>query len=136
MNQRIERRTRMKHRHPSLRDFHFAENYAERSRWSFDRLPRPELTLEPYTHEDEVLDQLGQLPSKDQVRLLLQLLRRPELQELAEGVINDVSSAAKLGDNLATAKAINSWIATIEEPIASRRKLRHVLGARARGGKL
>lgn len=89
--------------------------------------------LERYNREDEMLDQLGQLPSKEFVRLFISKLRHPELQEFTEGVVNDVTDAIKKGDNLESAKAINSWIATAEEPISSRRKIRHVLAARARG---
>lgn len=89
--------------------------------------------LELYNREDEILDQLGQLPSKQFVRLLISKLRQHELREFTEGVVNDVTDAVKKGDNLLSAKAINSWIATAEEPISSRRKTRHVLAARARG---
>ena len=91
------------------------------------------ISVERYNREDEILDQLGQLPSKEIVRLLISKLRHPELQEFAEGVVNDVTDAIKKGDNLESAKAINGWIATAEEPITSRRKTRHVLAARARG---
>jgi hypothetical protein len=89
--------------------------------------------LQPYTREDAWLDQLEQLPSDAQVHYLFSLLRTGELRQLAEGVVNDTTTACKAGDSLEVAKAINGWIATAEELAASRRKRRFVLSARRRG---
>ena len=88
---------------------------------------------EAYDYEDEVIDQLARLPSGEVVRLLIAKLRNPELRELAQGIIIDVSNAARERDNLGTMRVINSWMATAAEPLASRRKIRHVLAARERG---
>ena len=92
--------------------------------------------LEPYTREDMWLDQLGQLPSEEQVQRLVDLLRSPELRELTKGVISGSSTACRTGDLLEVAKTINDWIATTEEVIESRRRSRYILAARQHQGPL
>ena len=87
-------------------------------------------SLEPYTREDMWLDQMEALPTEEFVHRLVELLRNHELKQVAEGVLNDTVSASKMGDALEVAKAINSWVATAEELIDSRRKLRYILAAR------
>lgn len=82
--------------------------------------------------EDSIQSQLEQLPTEEQVNLLVQLLRRAELREIAAGVINDVAAGCKSGDILEVTKAINGWVATAEETATSRRKLRYIIAARER----
>ena len=103
------------------------------SDWDMSHVTDPSPYVEEYDHEDEVLVQLARLPSADNVRDLIGRLRNPELKELAQGVIIDVSVGARNRNNLETMKAINSWMATAAEPLASRRSIRHVLAARERG---
>ena len=87
-------------------------------------------SFEPYTREDMWFDQMEALPTEEAVHQLVALLRTHELKQVAEGVLNDTVSASKMGDSLEVAKAINSWIATAEELIESRRRLRYILAAR------
>ena len=87
-------------------------------------------SIEPYTKEDMFFDQMEQLPSAEKVSRIVLLLRNPELRSVAEGVINDVSTACRQRDTLEVAKAVNSWIATAEEVIGSRRTLRFIEAAR------
>ena len=107
-------------------------------RYAWDRKEVAEIKrgVEPYTREDVWLDQIEQLPSEEQVHILLGLLRAPELREIAAGIINDSAVACKVGDSLEVAKAINGWIATAEELATSRRKLRYILAARQRQRRL
>ncbi len=84
------------------------------------------------TPEDTLRGQLEQLPTEEQVHILVQLLRTPELREVAAGVINDVAAGCKSEDILEVAGAINGWIATAEETVTSRRKLRNIIAARER----
>ncbi len=87
-------------------------------------------SFEPYTREDMWLDQLEALPTEESVHRLVELLRTHELKQVTEGVLNDTVSASKTGDLLEVAKTINSWVATAEELVGSRRKLRYILAAR------
>lgn len=87
-------------------------------------------TFQPYTREDMWLDQMEALPTEEAVHRLVDLLRSHELKQVAEGVLNDTVLACKTGDSLEVAKAINSWVATAEELIDSRRKLRYIVAAR------
>ena len=108
-------------------------NKEERSRRDvWDRVGGSSFTgsLEPYTREDMWLDQMEALPTEEAVHQLVELLRTHELKQVTEGVVNDTVSASKMGDALEVAKAINSWIATAEELIGSRRRLRYILVAR------
>ncbi len=75
-------------------------------------------------------DQVAQFPSDEQVQVLIGLLRTPELREIAAGAITDTIAACQAGNFLEVAEAANGWIATAEETVASRRKLRHILNAR------
>ena len=112
-------------------------DYDERDHRHFSDVPQGRYSEEirktgnaPYTSEDMLLDQLEQLPSAEQVSVLVKLLRAPELREIAAGVIIDVTTGCKVSDSLEVAKAVNGWIATAEEIVTSRRKLRHILAAR------
>ncbi len=87
-------------------------------------------TQEVYTLEDAWRDQLAQLPSEEQVSALVTMLHTSELREIAAGIINDVIIGCKAGNIVEVAEAVNGWIATAEETLASRRKLRHILAAR------
>ena len=129
----IDRFTRVKDRH--VRELKSRRRLGDFGFWASGHGFRkePSSVLEPYSLEDELLDQLAKLPSPELVQLLIDQLRNPELKELATGVINDVANASKKADNLGVIKAINGWIATAEEPISSRRKIRHVLAAREQG---
>ena len=88
--------------------------------------------LPEYDREDQLLDQLDRLPSEEQIERLLELLRSPEIKALAKGVIIDSSTACKKVDILEVARGINEWIATSEEILESRRRMRHILHARRR----
>ena len=85
---------------------------------------------EVYTLEDAWRDQLAQLPSEEQVSALVTMLHASELREIAAGIINDIVIGCKAGNIVEVAEAVNGWIATAEETVASRRKLRHILAAR------
>lgn len=129
MNPRIETYPHIRRRHEDIHTTPGRSRHGTWGRTEYERIGK----IERYGREDKIVDQLGQLPSREFVRLLISRLRQHELREFTEGVVNDVTDAVKKGDNLESAKAINSWIATAEEPISSRRKTRHVLAARARG---
>ncbi len=85
---------------------------------------------EVYTLEGEWRDQLAQLPSEEQLSALVTMLHTSELREIAAGIINDIVMGCKAGNIVEVAEAVNGWIATAEETVASRRKLRHILAAR------
>ncbi len=87
---------------------------------------------DPYTPEDEWLDQLASFPSQEQLEKLLGLMRAPELREYTQGLTVDTIAACKAGDLLEVAKVINGWIATAEELVTHRRKLRFIQAARSR----
>ena len=86
--------------------------------------------------EDRWLDQLGQFPSEEQVHKLVQLLRPSELREIAAGIVTDSIAGCRANNFLEVAEAINGWVATAEETVASRRKLRHILAARPDPGEV
>lgn len=88
--------------------------------------------LGAYTREDRLFDELGQLPDQETIRMLVPLLRIKELRELAEGILNDCTQASRNRDILENAAAINSWVATAEEMVNSRRKFRFIQAARER----
>ena len=98
--------------------------------WEHTRSSSFQESFEPYKREDLWLDQMEALPTKELVHRLVELLRTHELKQVTEGVLNDTIAASKMGDSLEVAKAINSWIATAEELVDSRRKLRYILAAR------
>lgn len=98
--------------------------------WEHTRSSSFQASFEPYTREDMWLDQMEALPTKEFVHRLVELLRTHELKQVTEGVLNDTVAASKIGDSLEVAKAINSWIATAEELVDSRRKLRYIQAAR------
>ena len=85
---------------------------------------------EVYTLKDTWRDQLAQLPSEEQVSALVTMLHTSELREIAAGIINDIVTGCKAGNIIEVAEAVNGWIATAEETVASRRKLKHILAAR------
>ena len=91
--------------------------------------------LDPYTPEDRLLDELAQLPTPDVIRALIELMKPIELRELSEGVLNDCIRCIKVTPNQSTleiANIINCWIATAEETVSSRKKLRFIKAARDR----
>ena len=88
--------------------------------------------LEPYSLEDRLFDELEQLPTPQLVGMLIRLMKPIELRELSEGVLNDCIQATHQQSLLDVANALNSWIATAEETVASRRKYRHIRAARER----
>ena len=83
-----------------------------------------------YTSADILRDQLGQLPDGAERLILVQLLRTSELREVLDGLITDVIAACQAESLPAVAEAVNGWVATAEETVASRRKLRHIIAAR------
>ncbi len=103
-----------------------------RNAWGKRDLSRQVSAFAPYTREDRLLDQLGNLPSKEQVHIVFHALRPKEILDIAEGMVNDVVSATKSHDCLEVAKSVNEWIATAEETAHFRRKRRYILAARAR----
>jgi hypothetical protein len=86
--------------------------------------------LGPHGPEERLSDALDQLPTPGMVRVLIESLKPTELRELAEGVLNDCTQATRRGDLLENAESINSWIATAEETINTRRKYRSIKAAR------
>ena len=54
--------------------------------------------LEPYPREDQLLDELEQLPSPELVRKLIQSLKTIELREISEGMVIDCVSATRRQD--------------------------------------
>ena len=89
--------------------------------------------VERYSPEDALLDALEELPTPSQVRRLIELLRHKELKEVAEGILNDCSEAAKTLQPSEYANAVNSWMATAEEIIANRRTYRYIMASKERG---
>ncbi len=84
------------------------------------------------TPADILRDQLEQLPDGAERLILVQLLRTSELREVLDGLITDVIAACQAESLPAVAEAVNGWVATAEETVASRRKLRHIIAARER----
>lgn len=82
-----------------------------------DEPPAPE-TYEP---EERWADALEQLPTPEMIGTLMGLLKPDELREVAEGILLDCAQATRRQDILENAEAINSWIATAEEIITTRK---------------
>lgn len=82
--------------------------------------------------DDAWREQLAQLPTEEQARILVGLLRPAELRELAAGLVTDAAAGCKAESLLEVAEAVNGWVATAEEMATSRRKLRHIIAARER----
>ena len=89
--------------------------------------------FEYYSDEDALCDAVANLPTPAQVKTLVESLRIKELREVTEGVFNDCSMAARTLRPLESASAINSWVATAEEIITTRRTYRHISAARNKG---
>ena len=89
---------------------------------SGEELPAPEL----YGAEERLADALKQLPTPEMVGTLMGLLKPDELREVAEGMLLDCTQATRKQDILENAEAINSWIATAEEIIATRKRFRFI----------
>lgn len=84
-----------------------------------------------YSREDELMDELGNLPSQDEVAELCSVLRVSTLRGMSEGVINGgVRHLRENADRVELAKLINSWIATAEETIAAGRNLNRIAARR------
>ena len=77
-------------------------------------------------------EQLAQLPTEEQARILVGLLRPAELRELAAGLITETAAGYKAESLPEVVEAVNGWVATAEEMATSRRKLRHIIAARER----
>ena len=82
-------------------------------KWTWDRrYDEPQsngaFRLEPYTREDRLFDELGQLPDQETVRTLVALLRTRELRNLAEGILNDCTQASRNRDILVVSQPRNS----------------------------
>ena len=87
-------------------------------------------SIETYSAEDALLDALDKLPTTFMSAKLVCLLRTNELRTFAEGMLNDYSEIAKVLRSVECANVINSWVATAEEMISSRRVRHHILAAR------
>jgi len=81
-------------------------------------LPAPET----YGAEERWADALEQLPTPEMIGTLMGLLKPDELREVAEGILLDCTEATRKQDILENAEAINSWIATAEEIITTRKR--------------
>ena len=82
--------------------------------------PGPPLHDPNYGHEEELLDQLGKLPSPEEVAELCGALRVATLRELSTEVVNGaIDHAKRKTELLEHVKLINSWIATAEETVAA-----------------
>ena len=86
--------------------------------------------VEPYSLEDELRDQLEQLPSEEHVQKLVERLSKSRLKTVTEGLINDSVNAYRNQDMLEAVKALNSWIATLEEVTFESGRLQHIMYAR------
>ena len=82
-----------------------------------EELPDPET----YGAAERLTDALEQLPTPTMIGRLMELLEPDELREVAEGILLDSTEATRNGNLLANAEAINSWIATSEEIITTRK---------------
>ena len=88
--------------------------------------------LEPYSSEDEWLDQLDSLPTEEQLERLVGMMRVSELREYIQGLTLDTAAACKAGNFLEVARVINGWVATAEELVTHRRNMRFIQAARSR----
>ena len=89
---------------------------------SNDELPAPE----SYGVEERLADAMEQLPTPEMIGTLMGLLKPDELREVAEGILLDCAQATRKQDILENAEAINSWIATAEEIITTRKRFRAI----------
>ena len=89
---------------------------------SNEDLPAPE----SYGDEERLADAMEQLPTPEMVGTLMGLLKPDELREVAEGILLDCAQATRKQDILENAEAINSWIATAEEIITTRKRFRAI----------
>ena len=89
---------------------------------SSEELPAPET----YGAEERLADALEQLPTPAMIGRLMELLKPDELREVAEGIMLDCTEATRKQDILENAEAINSWIATAEEIITTRKRFRTI----------
>ncbi|MYC37897.1 MAG: hypothetical protein F4X66_13440 [Chloroflexi bacterium] len=85
---------------------------------SNEELPVPET----YGDVERLADAMEQLPTPEMVEALMGLLKPDELREVAEGILLDCTEATRKQDILENAEAINSWIATAEEIITTRKR--------------
>ena len=72
----------------------------------------PVYSLSPYTPEDELLDQLERLPSREQIEDVLGRLAYRDVRPWAVGVVADNVDATRRRDIVGIARTINEWIAT------------------------
>ena len=82
--------------------------------------------IPPYGAEERLADALKQLPTPDMVQKLVGLLKPDELREVAAGLLADCAQAARNGNLLESAEAINSWVATAEEIVTTRKRFRYI----------
>ena len=87
-----------------------------------DELPDPE----SYGAKERLADAMEQLPTPEMIETLMGLLKPDELREVAEGILLDCAQATRNGNLLENAEAINSWIATAEEIITTRKRFRAI----------
>ena len=85
---------------------------------SNEELPAPET----YGAQERLAEALEQLPTPEMIGKLMGLLKPDELREVAEGLLLDCAQATRKQDILENAEAINSWIATAEEIITTRKR--------------
>ena len=87
-----------------------------------EELPDPET----YGAKERLADAMEQLPTSEMIGTLMGLLKPNELREVAEGILLDCTQATRKQDILENAEAINSWIATAEEIITTRKRFRAI----------
>ena len=79
-----------------------------------------------YGAKERLADALEQLPTPEMIGTLLGRLKPDELREVAEGMLLDCAQTTRKQDMLENAEAINSWIATAEEIITTRKRFRAI----------
>ncbi len=86
-----------------------------------------------YGLEDELYDQLGKLPTPEQVEELCSALRVATLRELSSEIVNGgIKHIKDNADRLEYAKLLNSWIATAEETVAAGKNVNRIAARRRR----
>ena len=83
-------------------------------------------------HEDVLIDQLTQLPTDDQVSVLVNNLSERNVRGLAFDVFAAGVASVKTNRRMELAKVLVGWTATAEELIASRGRTKHLIAARER----
>ena len=110
------------------------ETFAPLSGWRREPPEPSGYRLSPYTREDELLDQLERLPSRNHIEDMVGQLNSRELRPWTIGILADNVEAAKARDLLGIARTINEWIATAEELRVGANKVRRILSYRRTTG--